>query len=98
MESKQIVNEFNEIFGNLKDDLPDELAVQASTVILQELGKYNRVKTLTEVRLGNNGEPATDKQKAALKKFGIEFRNGITKQEAYQLISEAIEESNNNRR
>lgn len=36
-------------------------------------------------------EPATDKQKYALKQLGIEFDEGITKQEAFGLIKEAKE-------
>lgn len=107
METDQINQEFQGILSQVSqiNGVPVESAVRVATVILQEAGKYRRTRVLRGMRMGNdrseygnsNGEPATDKQKAALKNFGVEFRNGITKQEASELISEMIEECNNMR-
>jgi hypothetical protein len=99
METDQVNQEFQGILSEVSqiDSVPVESAVQVATVILREVGKYRRSKMLTECRLNNNSDQATEKQKNALKNFGIEFRNGITKQVASDLISEAIENSNGNR-
>ncbi len=97
METDQINQEFQGILSEVSqiNGVPVESAVQVATVILREAGKYRRSKMLSECRLNNNSNPANEKQKNALKNFGIEFRNEITKPEAYQLIREAIEKSNN---
>ena len=40
----------------------------------------------------NENEPATEKQKNALKKFGVEFSDDITKAEASELLDKKFEE------
>ena len=100
METDQIKKEFQKILSQVSqiDGVPVESAVQVATVILRETGKYRRSKMLAESRLNSDSEPATQKQKKALRSFGIDFRSGITKSEASELISEAIEKSNNGMR
>ena len=101
MEVEKIMEEYYEIYDDLKsqrDEFDHQSCVLATTAILQELGKYRRSKFLSGLRNDSNGEPATEKQKNALRKFGIAIEKGITKKEASVLLSEAIENSNNSRK
>ena len=71
----------------------DEIAA----VILDQIGKDDRVLAMREsgmtprrddVRIVN-GEPATEKQIAYLKRLGVDFKDDITRQEASDLIDKA---------
>jgi fructosamine-3-kinase len=95
---EQVLNEVIKING-----LTIESATQVAQVIITEAGKDRRAELLREARLNNNrnnsngNQPATFKQKKALRNFGIKYRNDITKSQASELIDEAIAEANGNR-
>ena len=100
MNLERKIQEFDQILKVITahGDLPAEPLIEAGSVILQEVGKDRRAEILRDLRFNHrvvNVEPATDKQRAALKRFGLEFRNGITKQEASALLSEAIQRNRN---
>ena len=100
--------EFKQILSEVKNiDIPSESAVQVATVILQESGKDRRGEAANAARMNGNGngfnrnysksnQPATDKQKDALKKWHVEFSDDITKAEASALLDYAIEHANSN--
>ena len=87
------------------EDLPSESVVQVAQIILQESGKDRRTELLSEARMNNNNgserngiQPATERQKNALTRFGIEYNDDITKPEAYELLNKAFEQLDNNHR
>lgn len=100
METREIHEQFNQILDELKErnDLPIESIVQVAQVILQESGKDRRTELLRETKSNNNegssdnstDKPATIRQKNALMRFGIKFRNDITKSEASELLDKAF--------
>ena len=95
LESK--IQEFDQILKVITAhrDLPSEPLVEAGAVILQEIGKDRRAEILRDLRFNSrmvNSDSATEKQKAALRTFGIEISSGITKQEASALLSELFGE------
>lgn len=99
MELERKINEFDQILKVITAhrDLSSEPLIEAGAVILQEVGKDRRAEILRDLRFNNrmvNSDAATEKQKSALRRFGIEFSGGITKQEASGLLSEAIENRN----
>ena len=105
METEHIKQQFEQILEDVIkiNGLTIESATQIAAVILQETGKYRRTEMLREARLlgternSNNGnnEPATPRQKKALRNFGIKFSSNITKSEASRLIDRAIAEAGN---
>ena len=96
---EQILNEVKKISGISIDS-----AVLAATGILAELGKYSRMQEIRSngndsnavVSNGNGDQPATEKQKNALKKFGLKYRADITKKEASELLDKVISQLDNN--
>ncbi len=100
METEEIQEQFNHILSDLKarNDLPNESLVQVAQLILQESGKDRRAKLMQNSKSSysgvngrnNNNNPATLKQKNALTRFGIKFRNDNTKSEAYELLNKAF--------
>ena len=109
METQEIKEQFKQTLEEVTkiNGITTESAVQVATVILQESGKDRRAELLRETRLNNNGfnknnkngnQPATYKQKNALRNFGIKYSNNITKSEASRLIDEAITEVESNGR
>ncbi len=101
---QEMEKEFEQIISNVVkiDGVSVELATQVGAVILQEYGKNYRTEMIRESKLnangkysnGNGGQPATEKQKNALDKFGIEYSSNITKAEASRLLDEAIAKAN----
>ena len=99
MKTEEIQEQFNQILDELKarNDLPIESIVQVAQVILQESGKDRRVELLRDAKSCNNkgsndnntDKSATIRQKNALLRFGIKFRNDITKSEASELLDKA---------
>ena len=104
MKTIEIKEQFEQILSDLKEieDLPSENAVQVAQVILTEAGKDRRAELLREARSGNNGfynssynsengvdQPATERQKKALRNFKIPYKPNISKIEASALIDEA---------
>jgi hypothetical protein len=109
MEIEDMIEQFTHIFYELKerDDMIPETAVQTAQVILQEAGKDRRAAMFQDSRATNgfgnrytsrrhNGDiPATKKQKNALNNFGIDFREGISKADASELLDKAFEQLDN---
>jgi hypothetical protein len=104
---QEIKTEFEQILSEVRKitNISTDSAVIAATGILGELGKYNRMRELrssgnyTGSGNGNsaNGEqPATEKQKIALKKFRLKFRDDITKKQASELLDRVIEQIDSN--
>ena len=107
MQTQEIYQQFEEILSELRDiqGLPAESVVQVAQVILAEAGKDRRTELLREARMNNNNgserngiQPATERQKNALTRFGIEYSDDITKSEAYELLEKAFEQLNNQQR
>ena len=107
METIEIKNQFKQILHELQDidGLPADSVVQVAQVILQEFGKDRRAELISNEKSSNNGnyynnfsseanenEPATDKQKKALRTFFIDFEEDITKAEASKLLDKKFEE------
>jgi hypothetical protein len=104
---QEIKSEFEQILSEVRKitNISTDSAVIAATGILAELGKYSRMQEFrtnsnyTGNGNGNNtngNQPATDKQKNALKKFGLKFRDDITKQQASELLDRVIQQIDNN--
>ena len=103
---QDIKNEFEQILNEVKkiSGISIDSAVLAATGILAELGKYSRMQEIRSngndsnavVSNGNGDQPATEKQKNALKKFGLKYRADITKKEASELLDKVISQLDNN--
>lgn len=84
---EQILSEVSKING-----ITTESAVQVSTVILQESGKFQRTEMMNGNRNGNgngngNGDkPASPKQIKFLQDLGILVEQGMTSRKASELI------------
>ena len=79
---EQILSEVSKISGVTPDT-----AVQVSTVILQESGKFQRTEIMHNGRNNNgNDKPATEKQIKFLQDLGIIVESGITSKKASELI------------
>ena len=113
MQSHEIHQQFEKILGELRNiqGLPEESAVQVAQVILQEAGKDRRGELANNAKSSSNGyysssqscengsnHSATDKQKNALTKFGIEYSEDITKAEASGLLDEAFGKLNHRKK
>lgn len=105
METQEIKEQFKQALEEVIkiNGITTESAVNVATIILQESGKDRRAELYNKHRFNNNGfnrnsnQPATDKQKDALRKWRVEFSDDITKAEASALLDYAIEHANNNR-
>ncbi|MBN1794248.1 MAG: hypothetical protein JW844_04730 [Candidatus Omnitrophica bacterium] len=88
---QQIKSDFEQILSEVLriNGISVESAVQVSTVILQESGKYNRCP---EIKTENEDEFvfATESQKKAMRNLRISFPEEIGKTEASQLIESAV--------
>ncbi len=108
MRTEEIQQQFEEILTELRDieGLPAESVIQVAQVILQEVGKDRRAELIQENRSSNNWNnsyssnnlEATDKQKNALTKFGIQFSEDITKADASELLDKAFEKLERNKK
>lgn len=103
METQKIKTEFlqvlNDVFMGVKG-MTLENAITTTTAIMQESGKYARqeVAMKSGITAGNISEPATEKQKFALRKNGVEFSDSITKAEASALLDKVMPKDNGNER
>ena len=88
---QQIKSDFEQILSEVLkiSGISVDSAVQVSTVILQESGKYNRCPEMNEGN-GNGFQPATDSQKNALKNMKLIFTENISKADASQMIEQAV--------
>jgi len=93
---QQIKSDFEQILSEVLkiNGISVESAVQVSTVILQESGKYNRCPETKTENGDNEIVPATESQKKAMSNFKLSFPEDISKAEASQLIEQAIEKAN----
>ena len=73
-----------------------ESAVQVSTVILQEAGKYNRCPEIENN--GNGSVPATEGQKQAMKNLKLVYTENISKSDASKQIEQAVARLQSNRK
>ena len=109
MKTIEIKEQFEQILRDLNtiEDFRPESAIQVAQVILQESGKDRRTELLRDARVSNNGfnssqnkangaQPATERQKNALMRFGIDFSDDITKSEAYEILEKAFEKLDRN--
>jgi hypothetical protein len=88
MEAKRYIETYNKIRQSVDSD---EVAV----AIMQEIGKDARVKAMHEngngaVSRSNGFDAATAKQLAYLQSLGVSVSAGCTRQEASDLIDNAI--------
>lgn len=72
--------------------------VNMAIALLKEYGKYNRGEAMSNKANGNSQEPATEKQKFALNKNGVEFNDNISKAEASALLDKVMPKDNGNTR
>lgn len=88
---QQIKSDFEQILSEVVriNGISVESAVQVATVILQESGKYNRCPGINGDN-GNNGEPATQNQKQAMKNLRLVFTENISKADASRHIEQAV--------
>ena len=63
---------------------------QIALGILQVTCKDSRADGIVKNGAGKSDEPATEKQIAFLRKHGIEVKDDLTKQEAYQIVKDAV--------
>jgi hypothetical protein len=90
MEQSQILDRakvYISAFNGIKEEVGDE---RVATAILQEVAKDRRMDEIRSEQEARNGEPATAKQVALMKKLNVSFRKGVTKREASELLDEAL--------
>ena len=70
---QQIKSDFEQILSEVMriNGVSVESAVQVSTVILQEFGKYSRCPTEAETENGNEEKPISEKQAKFLRDLGV---------------------------
>ncbi len=96
---QQIKSDFEQILSEVLkiNGISVDSAVQVSTVILQEFGKYNRCpEGIVEDNNGSEEVPATFNQKKAMRNLKISFPEAIGKVEASQLIESAVSKFRDN--
>ena len=96
MEDKTIhskIDQYLELFDKLKARTGDE---RSALTILQEVNKDIRMAQIRAERENGNGNgssadgEATNRQRAYLKRLGVEMPSGLTKKQASELIDEAL--------
>jgi len=79
--------EYFDLYNSIKGLVGDR---DVAMVILQEIAKDNRAAQIRRERLQRDKGPATDRQKAYLRKLGVDFGPEITFKQASRLIDEAL--------
>ena len=91
---EQILSEVLKISGISVDS-----AVQISSAILQEFGKYNRCPSgIADDSNGSEEVPATFNQRKAMRNLKIDFPEAISKVEAGRMIESAVSKFSSNGR
>ena len=91
---EQILSEVLKISGISVDS-----AVQISSAILQEFGKYNRCPDgIADNNNGSEEVPATFNQRKAMRNLKISFPEAISKVEAGRMIESAVSKFSSNGR
>lgn len=85
-EKEEFWNEFAEFIAAKSEDISLDNAE-----LIQLFAIYRKDKRTD--RINGNGEQATEKQKAFLKRLGVEFDPQLTKEEASELIDRATRRS-----
>lgn len=91
-ELREIITELKKLKKELAlDDWDDNNLVDCATRIFNNpnYGK-SRPEGYTNKTENRYSEPATDKQKYALKKLNVPFPENITKQEAFKILKERM--------
>lgn len=94
MKTDEYLRLFKEICEQLDGELDRE---RIAIAILHEVAKDKRMAMIMKARENGKQEQATVRQIAYLHVLGIEPDNGLTKQEATQLIEEALAKRNASR-
>jgi hypothetical protein len=70
-----------------------ELAVDrdVALAVFQEMAKDIRIRQIKQERTQKANGAASEKQKAYLRRLGVEFGQAITREEASRLIDEAVD-------
>lgn len=79
--------EYSALFSEVRNIVGDR---DVAVVILQEMAKDMRANQIRRERQ-RAGDSATKKQKAYMRRLGIEFKPDVTFEEASELIDEALE-------
>lgn len=92
MELEAYVDAFIRVARTLSQqlDLPVEKVLEPASVIVQEVARDGRTERIRAERVESKepAEPATEGQKAYLRKLGVEPKPGLSKDEASRLIDE----------
>jgi len=88
--TRQKMSDYLELFDAIKTRISSE---QIAVAVLQEIAKDVRRDRRAEEHDTGKSEPATEKQKQFMKKLGIKFPAGVTKQEASLMIDEKREQN-----
>lgn|SRR3989338_842426 len=93
---QEIKTDFEQILSDVSkiNGMTTESAVQVTTMILQESGKFQRTQMMNGNRNGNtnsNGgdKPITEKQKKFMQDLGITVTPDMTSREASRLIDQS---------
>lgn len=84
MEKEQYIAEFVDIYGKL--DRIAENKTEVALAIFQEINRDKRAYASNEIKVWQGVKYATDKQIDFMKRHRIEYPEGVTRQEASQLI------------
>lgn len=93
MEAKQTMDEYVELFGEIRNKVDSE---EAAAAVLNQIGKEMRMRQMfarrddaRRVSLSNGDRPASEKQVEYLKRLGVTIPEGLTRKQASNLIDEA---------
>ena len=84
-----LIDELKEIIKNKKLKVKDDTILEnAIKLYLSEVIQENKISNIKSIKDNKNFEPMTDKQKFFLKESGYTGNLNLSKQEAFQLISD----------
>ena len=80
------VSDYLELLNEVKDSVSNE---HTAALIVSEVAKDRRMKRISQQR-NSDKEPATVRQKRFMEKLGIDYDEGVSKQQASDLIDEEL--------
>ena len=80
--------EYFALYNQIRDTVGDQ---NVALAILQEVAKDIRASQIRQEKQQRANGSASERQKAHLRRLGVEFSQGITREEASRLIDEAVE-------
>ncbi|MCH8073995.1 MAG: hypothetical protein IIA09_18855 [Proteobacteria bacterium] len=93
MEAKQTMDEYVELFDEIRNKVDSE---EAAAAVLNQIGKEMRMRQMfarrddaRRVSLSNGDRSASEKQVKYLKRLGVTIPEGLTRKQASNLIDEA---------